>query len=81
MLSDLEAIQAQKQQQNDKNTTKCSKKKRIDYNYQVREMVRLKFYDPIKLQERFKGPYHQIVQVFINGTVHLQNKARYHYTC
>ena len=36
-------------------------------------MVKLRVYDPSKLQERFKGPY-RINQVFTNGTVHLQLK-------
>ena len=36
-------------------------------------MVKLKVYNPTKLQERFKGPY-QITQVFTTGTVHLQIK-------
>ena len=37
-------------------------------------MVKLKVYDPNKLQEKFKGPY-RITQVFTNDTVHLQIKA------
>ena len=36
-------------------------------------MVKLRVYDPSKLQERFKGPY-RITQVFTNGTVHLLTK-------
>ena len=72
LLSDLDAIQGRKQQQIDDNI-KHSNKKRIDYNYRVGEMVKLKVYDPSKLQERFKGPY-RIVRLCANGTVHLQIK-------
>ena len=42
-----------------------------DYNYKVGERVKLKVWDPVKLEGRFKGPY-KIVQVFTNGTVKLQ---------
>ena len=72
LLSDLDAIRGQKQQQIDRNI-KHSNNKRIDYNYQVGDMVKLRVYDPSKLQERFKGPY-RITQVFTNGTVHLLTK-------
>ena len=73
LIADLEAIRGRKQQQIDTNL-KHSNRKRIDYNYKVGDMVKLKVYDPTKLQERFKGPY-RITQVFTNGTVHLQIKA------
>ena len=72
LLADLNAIRGRKQQQIDDNN-KRSNKGRIDHNYQIGEMVKLKVYDPTKLQERFKGPY-RITQVFTNGTVHLQIK-------
>ena len=72
LLSDLDAIRGRKQQQID-NNIKHSNKTRIDYNYQVGDMVKLRVYDPSKLQERFKGPY-RITQVFTNGTVHLLTK-------
>ena len=72
LLADLNAIRGRKQQQIDDNN-KRSNKGRIDHNYRIGEMVKLKVYDPTKLQERFKGPY-RITQVFTNGTVHLQIK-------
>ena len=72
LLSDLNAIRGRKQQRIDDNN-KLSNKKRVDHNYWVGEMVKLRVYDPSKLQERFKGPY-RINQVFTNGTVHLQLK-------
>ena len=72
LVADLEAIWGRKQQRIDKNT-KQSNRKRVDHNYRVGEMVKLKVYDPNKLQEQFKGPY-RITQVFTNSTVHLQIK-------
>ena len=63
---------AKKTQQIDENT-KHSNNKRIDYNYQVGYMVKLRVYNPYKLQERFKGTF-RITQVFTNGMVHLQIK-------
>ena len=72
LVADLDAIRGRKQQRIDENN-KISNKKRVDHNYRVGEMVKLRVYDPNKLQERFKGPY-RITQVFTNGTVHLQIK-------
>ena len=72
LLSDLDAIRGRKQQQIDDNN-KLSNKKQIDHNYCVGEMVKLKVYNPTKLQARFKGPY-RIMQVFTNGTILLQIK-------
>ena len=56
-------------------TQKRTNKKRIDYNYQVGETVKMRVYDPDRLQERFKGAYGISHQVFTNhGIVSLEVK-------
>ena len=72
LLVDLESIRGRRQQKIDDNT-KRNNNKRIDHNYQIGDLVKLKVYDPTKLEERFKGPY-RIDQVFTNGTVSMQTK-------
>ena len=72
LITDLEAIRGRRQQQIDDNLRRTNRG-RIDYNYQVGERVKLKVWDPIKLEQRFKGPY-EITQVFTNGTVKLQTE-------
>ena len=76
LLADLDAIWGCKQQRIDEKTTSTivTRKEDRDYNYQVGDMLKLRVYDPSKLEERFKGPY-RITQVFTNGTVHLQIKS------
>ena len=71
-LVDLELIRGRRQQKIDDNT-KQNNNKRIDYNYQIGDLVKLKVDDPAKLEERFKGPY-RINQVFTNGTISMQTK-------
>ena len=68
LVADLEAIRGRRQQQIDDNLTRRTNKGRVDYNYQVGDMVKLKVIDPTKLEGRFKGPF-KITQVFTNGTV------------
>ena len=42
--------------------------KRLQHTYAVSDLVLLKHYDPVKLQERNHGPY-PIAQVYTNGTI------------
>ena len=70
LIADLDAIRDRRQQRIDGNLIK-SNNKRVDYNYQVGEMVKVKVWDPAKMEARFKGPY-QIMQTLTNGTVKLQ---------
>ena len=70
LIADLASIRGRRQQLIDDNIMRQNKK-RIDYNYRVGELVKMRIHDPSKLSERFKGPY-RISQVNTNGTVSLQ---------
>ena len=70
LVADLEAVRGRRQQRINDNLRRTNKG-RVDYNYQVGEKVKLKVWDPVKLEGRFRGPY-KIAQVFTNGTVKLQ---------
>ena len=70
LMTDLASIRGRRQQQIDDNIQRHNKK-RIDYNYRVGELVKMRIHDPSKLSERFKGPY-RINQINTNGTVSLQ---------
>ena len=76
LVADLEAIRGRRQQQIDDNLRRTNKS-RVDYNYQVGEMVKLKVVDPIKLERRFRGAF-KIAQVFANGTVKLEIEPDVH---
>ena len=70
LIADLESIRGHRQQQIDSNIL-LHNQKRIDYHYQIGELVKMLTLDPSKLSEKFKGPY-RVVQVNANGTVSLQ---------
>ena len=70
LLANLEAIRNRRQQLIDHNLIRLNKI-RIDHNYSIGDRVMVKTYDPIKLEERFHGPY-PITTVYTNGTVKLQ---------
>ena len=70
LIADLASIRGRRQQQID-NNLRIHNKKRIDYNYQVGELVKMRTLDPSKLSEKFKGPY-RIVHTNTNGTVTLR---------
>ena len=72
LVADLEAIRGRRQQRIDNNLRRTSRG-RVDNNYRIGERVKLRVWDPIKLQEQFKGPY-EITQVFTNGTVKLRTE-------
>jgi len=76
LVADLEAIRGRRQQQIDDNLRRTNKG-RVDYNYQVGDMVKLKVVDPSKLEGHFKGPF-KIIQVFTNGTVKLEIEPDVH---
>ena len=70
LLANLEAIRNRRQQLIDQNLIRLNKI-RIDHSYSIGDRVMVKTYDPIKLEERFHGPY-PITTVYTNGTVKLQ---------
>ena len=70
LIADLASIRGRRQQQIDNNIN-IHNKKRIDYNYRIGELVKMRTLEPSKLSEKFKGPY-RIAHVNTNGTLTLQ---------
>ena len=56
IIADYEDIQGRRQQLIDKSLMR-SNRKRIDYNYNIRDNVDIKEYDPTKMIQRHHGPY------------------------
>ena len=67
IMSDLIAIQNNRQQLIDSNLIRYNRK-RYDYHYRLRQRVMMKTYDPVKMQEKLHGPY-PILELRTNGTV------------
>ncbi len=75
-IADWEAIRLRKQDLIDKNNTR-ENSLRVDYDYQVGDQVLVLITSKDitrKLNCPTKGPF-MIIQVYINGTVHVQNGA------
>ena len=53
LVADLEAIRGRRQQRINDNLRRTNKG-RVDYNYHVGERVKLKAWDPVKLEGRFR---------------------------
>ena len=48
-----------------------SNRNQIDYNYNIRDKVYIKEYDPTKIMQRHHGPYH-VQRLYTNGTIGVQ---------
>ena len=70
LIADLASIRGCRQQQIDNNVW-IHNKKRIDYNYWIGELVKMRTLDPSKLSDKVKGPY-RIIRVNTNSTVLLR---------
>ena len=56
LIEDMDAIRGRRQQLIDDNLIRLNKK-RADYNYQLNDIVLLWVADPVKMEDRFTGPY------------------------
>ena len=70
LIADLDAIRGRRQHLIDDNLIRL-KKKRADHNFSVNDRVLLRVADPVKMEDRFTGPY-RIARVFVNGTIDLE---------
>ena len=69
LISDMDAIRGRRQQLIDDNLIRLNKK-RADHNYSVNDRVLIRVADPVKMEDRFTGPY-RIARVFVNRTIDL----------
>ena len=67
IIADYEDIQGRRQQLIDKSLMR-SNRKWIDYNYNIRDKVYIKEYDPTKMMQRYHGPYH-VQRVYNKGNL------------
>ena len=65
----MDAIRGRRQQLIDDNLIRLNKKC-ADYNYSINDKVLLRVADPVKMEDRFTGPY-RIARVFVNRTIDL----------
>ena len=70
LIADLDAIRGRQQKLIDDNLNRLNKK-RADHNYSVNERVLLRVADPVKMEDRFTGPY-RIARIFVNGAIDLE---------
>ena len=70
LIAEYEAIQGRRQQLIDKSLM-ISNQKRIDYNYNIWDKVYIKHYDPTKMMQRHRSPYH-VQWVYTHGTLGVQ---------
>ena len=67
LIADLDDIRGRRQQLIDDNLIRLNKK-HADHNYSVNDRVLLRVADPVKMEDRFTGPY-RIARVFMNGPI------------
>ena len=72
LIADYEAIQGRRQQLIDKSLM-ISNRKRVDYNYNIRDKVYMKDYDPTNMMQKHHGPYH-VQRVYTNGNLGFSNE-------
>ena len=70
LIADMDDIRGRRQQLIDENLIRLNKK-RADHNYSVNDRILLRVADPVKMEDRFTGPY-RIARVFVNGTIDLE---------
>ena len=70
LIADLDAIRGRRQQLIYDNLIILNKK-RADHTYSVNDRVLLRVADPVKMEDRFTGPY-RIARVFVNVTIDLE---------
>ena len=70
LIADLDAIRGRIQQPIYDNLIRLNKK-RANHNYSVNDRVLLRVADPVKMEDRFIGPY-LIERVFVNGTIDIE---------
>ena len=70
LIADLGAIRGRQQQLIDDNLIRLNKKL-ADNNYSVNDIVLLRVAEPVKMKDRFTGPY-RIARVFVNGTIDIE---------
>ena len=69
LIADLDAIRGRQKQLIDNNIIRLNKK-RADHNYSVNDRVLLRVTYPVKMEDRFTGPY-RTARIFVNGTIDL----------
>ena len=70
LIADMDSIRVRQQQLIDDNLIRLNKK-RANHDYSVNDRVLLRVADPVKMEDRFTGPY-RISRIFVNGTIDLE---------